>query len=374
MAGRRKIKRRRTSRNRKRRPVAVTKPQATEEQMLDMARRYRTVYPWDTPESIFKARNKVHEEMAWYSNPEEIDHYMRDYKDEPNNVRHTLAPMVPIFPGYQPIRNSSGTVIGYEPSDSRQWVPEGFVPLNYTKDNETLNGDNVYPPDFHNTFLWYTNPGLQSPVVDVNDSQSPEDLIVSNEELVNEQFPIKKYEELTPEILDQYDDMLREQFNYASEHNRVFDYANPEIGKFMDTYDKSPDQLFTLLKGRYGSPVANFSPVSDATHMIPVSSTIDYGIDSVVDIPENQKEDKLYRQAGNRKVLYGPINRDQFMISQDMDDIKNSSYKYQPTSEYSDFLDQAYNFGQLLDRYIYRKSRVRDANTGKVKEWWPIVK
>ena len=358
-------------RNKTRRRV---KPQATEEQMLDMARRYRVSYPWDTPESIYNARNKVHEEMAQYSNPEIIDKYIRNYEDEPSNLMHTLIPMNYIFPGYQPIV-SNGNVTGYEPTDSSSWVPEDFVPVNYSEDN--YNSNDIYPPDFKNTFLWYINPNSQSSSSssELNSEDSiisDEDLITSNEELMQYPPSVRKYEELTPAILDQYDNMLKQQYDYASLHNQTFNYIDPRIVEFMDTYGISPTDLFQKLRQRYASGVVHQKPVPEVTSNV-YNTNLSLQ-NPGVNVPSTKKRNYSEEKFNGRRTIYGPITRDQFMISQDLDDARDTTSNLKLIKSQEEMLDQIYNIGQLLDRFIYRKDRVRDKNTGKVISWWPNLR
>lgn len=87
----------------------VNKPEATPEQIQDMARRYREIYPGMTYEDIFNQRDQVHREMAGYSNKQGIENELRDY-----NEGEVLSPYESIFPGYRPITDFEGNIIGYE--------------------------------------------------------------------------------------------------------------------------------------------------------------------------------------------------------------------------------------------------------------------
>ena len=87
----------------------INKPEATPEQIQEMARRYREIYPGMTYEDIYNQRDQVHREMAGYSNRQGIENELRDY-----NKGEVLSPYESIFPGYRPVTDFEGNIIGYE--------------------------------------------------------------------------------------------------------------------------------------------------------------------------------------------------------------------------------------------------------------------
>ena len=150
-------------------PRPKAKPAATDEQIRDMADRYRQAYVGETPDDIYERRRQVHEEMSNYSNPQDIYKAFYDYENKYNVSSQpeegiVLTPFKDIFPGYEADTDSEGNVIKYKRIDNYDTVPEGSTPVIGIIDQDDFQGirDEVHAPDFQNTYVWYQTPSTQS--------------------------------------------------------------------------------------------------------------------------------------------------------------------------------------------------------------------
>lgn len=152
------------------------KPIATDEQIRDMAKRYRESYVGETPYDIYTRRSGVHEEMSKYSNQQEIYDALNNYETKYNVSSNpesgmVLTPFKDIFPGYQPTYDN-GNVSGFEVIPNFSQVPNGYTAV--IGDQQSNNTDNIFAPDFKSTYVWYKKdePSLEEEDSSLNDLSS----------------------------------------------------------------------------------------------------------------------------------------------------------------------------------------------------------
>ena len=246
-----------------------TKPKATLDQIKSFSRMYNIFTTADSPQSIYYIRNKIHEWMSLYSNPQEMYDallYPEKYGitvDE-NNPIEVLIPLDKdvVFPGYQPHLGdregfSDGSISGYDPMSNI--IPEEAVPTSSLTPEEVdtlVQTDNLYKPDFKNTFQFYTYPTVENYI----DTSVPSDG-VSN---VSYDTPDDTPDEVSDDVVPQdyyitsktiedfyndpeYADLWDDQYEYVKEHN-FFNYLDPRIGEVLSATGLSPVELYNLMR------------------------------------------------------------------------------------------------------------------------------
>ena len=355
------------------------KPKATPEQIEELARNYRTMVVGETPDDLYYRRDRIHNEMAKYSNPQEINDAMRTYDEQYSPEEGViLVPFRDIFPGYQPIINHGrdsryleNSVIGYEPKPGYLDVPEGYEPV---IDDFPDDLGNAYPPDFENTYVWYKQPDLTS------NKQETVDLLDSD--IYDE--PLDSDEDRQTEVTYPVVDKQSTDNEYPAEDDDVFTMEEvdgtptvEEVQQFNPTVQDVPEIQDILEIGDTLEDEDDIQPnhedalePTETLNNEYFPSTLNQSVYAPsLNIPEPELDDDTYDRIYNnrdasrsfeRKKVYLPeevfINKSdlgkiQYEVEQVMKQNPNLRSNYTP--EASLLLDYAYDWLSPIPNYVY---------------------
>lgn len=230
------------------------KPIATKEQIQNIVDRYNRFNKGNTPEQIYNERDAIHREMSKYSNADEIyREIVKDRDTSPDGESYVIIPKeAGVFPGYQPTYEESEYgdkyISEYEPIQE-SIVPEGAVAVTDDILMNDLVDDDVYSPNFRDSYMYYYYPKIQEP-------EASEDILEDEQDLTDDQSQVDKQNSSDNAQQTPYDyisnnyDLFGYQNAYYDKHG-FFDHLDPEVAEVLDTYKLSPNQLQDILSSIY---------------------------------------------------------------------------------------------------------------------------
>lgn len=217
------------------------KRKASRDEIIQLATQYNLFHVNNTPQDIYEIRDNIHKQMSKYSNMQEINDALRHPEKygisvDPDDPEYVLIPLdkYNVFPGYEPVRGNregflENSVTGYRVRDNL--IPEGAIPVSNLSEEEIaklIEEQNLYKPDFQNTFQFYTYP---------KETQSVEQEVIED----NEDDEDYTTQDIFPSAF--YDDLKYFKTQYPKQDISQFNPVVQDIDQNINQTEETPTNV-----------------------------------------------------------------------------------------------------------------------------------